>query len=222
MMEVNMHRRSFLLGSAAAAAGLSAPFLLAGKAAAITSPEAAKYFSGTITDNGVTFRATNFKTVDPRWQRQMVKYFSDEPQGTVVIDTNHHYMYWIWENNTAIRYGVGVGREGFKWYGRANVADKQRWPTWTPPKEMHERVAGLPDMMEGGANNPLGARALYLHNKSGDTGYRLHGTAEPWSIGSDVSSGCIRMFNEDIIDLYRRVPVGTSVLVLEHISEKAG
>jgi lipoprotein-anchoring transpeptidase ErfK/SrfK len=83
-------------------------------------------------------------------------------------------------------------------------------------------VAGLPDMMEGGANNPLGARALYLHNKSGDTGYRLHGTAEPWSIGSDVSSGCIRMFNEDIIDLYRRVPVGTSVLVLEHISEKAG
>ena len=211
-----MNRRMFLGGAVAVAA-----FAQPGLRIAAAQSNASRYFKGSTTDGGYIYPNTNFDAIDDRWKRQMVKYFSDEPQGTVVIDTNNHYMYWIWENNTAIRYGVGVGREGFQWFGRANVARKQRWPTWTPPKEMHARQPGLPQMMEGGPNNPMGARGLYLHNDKGDTGYRLHGTAEPWSIGSDVSSGCIRMFNEDIIDLYRRVPVGTSVLVLEHISDRA-
>jgi lipoprotein-anchoring transpeptidase ErfK/SrfK len=215
-----MKRRSFILGAAAATAGAGAHLAIGGKASAQSS--ASKYFRGASLDGEHNYRNTNFKEIDQRWHRQMVKYFSDEPEGTVVIDTRHHYMYWIWENNTAIRYGVGVGREGFQWFGRAHVARKARWPRWVPPEEMKKRQPNLPDSMDGGPNNPLGARALYLHKSNGsDTGYRLHGTAEPWSIGSDVSSGCIRMFNEDIIDLYRRVPVGTSVLVLEHISDRA-
>lgn len=212
-----MNRRNFISQGAAFGA------LVAGSGFAIVPSYAqsrAKYFSGTVTDHGFQFRRTNFEAIQPRWRRQMVKYFSKEPQGTVVVDTRSHYLYWIWENNTAIRYGVGVGREGFQWFGRANVARKKRWPRWVPPEEMKKRQPTLPDMMEGGPDNPLGPRALYLHNGKGDTGYRLHGTTAPWSIGSDASSGCIRMFNEDAIDLYRRCPVGTAVLVLEHIADR--
>jgi lipoprotein-anchoring transpeptidase ErfK/SrfK len=197
---------------------MTTSFVWSGKAAAQSQ---GKYFKGVKSDNGFTFRTTNFSAVDRRWKRQMVKYFSDEPEGTVVVDTRNHFLYWIWENNTAMRYGVGVGREGFQWFGRANIARRARWPRWVPPAEMRKRQPELPESMEGGPNNPLGARALYLHGKGGDTGYRLHGTAAPWSIGSDVSSGCIRMFNEDVIDLYRRAPNGTAVLVLEHISDRA-
>lgn len=216
-----MKRRSFILGAAAATTSLSAPFILSGNAAAQGSAPS-KYFRGTSVDGEHTYRNTNFSSINKRWHRQMVKYFSDEPVGTIVVDTKNHYMYYIWENNTAIRYGVGVGREGFKWYGRAYVAGKKRWPRWVPPPEMKKRKPDLPDKVEGGPHNPLGARALYLHKKGGgDTGYRLHGSVEPWSIGGDVSSGCIRMINEDVMDLYRRVPVGTAVLVLEHISDRA-
>lgn len=219
MVEVDMDRRGFIAGAAAVTVGIAAPFVWTGGAAAQSK---GKYFKGVTSDNGYNFKSTNFSAVDPRWRRQMVKYFSAEPEGTVVIDTRHHYLYWIWENNTALRYGVGVGREGFQWFGRANVARKARWPKWTPPKEMRERQPELPEFMEGGPGNPLGPRALYLHSTSGgDTGYRLHGTTAPWSIGTDASSGCIRMFNEDAIDLYRRCPVGTAVLVLEHISDRA-
>jgi lipoprotein-anchoring transpeptidase ErfK/SrfK len=213
-----MHRRNFLSGAAAVVGGMACPAL------SIRSAEAqstARFFSGVTHDGGYDFRTTNFDSIDERWRRQMVKYYSDEPVGTIVVDTRHHYLYWIWENRTAIRYGVGVGREGFQWFGRANVADKKRWPVWVPPEEMKQRQPELPDKMVGGPNNPLGPRALYLHNQSGDTGYRLHGTTQPWSIGRDVSSGCIRMFNEDVIDLYRRCPVGTAALVLEHIAERA-
>lgn len=214
-----MKRRSLLKGAAVAAAGLSMPSIIVNRSMAQSS----KYFKGATADGDHRYPNTNFTSIDPRWHRQMVKYFSDEPEGTVVVDTRNHYLYWIWENNTAMRYGVGVGREGFQWFGRANVARKARWPRWVPPEAMKQRQPGLPDSMDGGPNNPLGARALYLHGKGGgDTGYRLHGTAEPWSIGSDVSSGCIRMFNEDVIDLYRRAPIGTAVLVLEHISDRAG
>jgi lipoprotein-anchoring transpeptidase ErfK/SrfK len=153
----------------------------------------------------------------------MVKYFSDEPPGTVVVDTNNHFLYWVWENNTALRYGVGVGREGFQWFGRARIDRKALWPRWVPPPEMLKRQPDLPRMVEGGAaNNPLGPRALYLYRDGSDLGYRLHGTLEPWSIGHDVSSGCVRMFPEDIVDLYQRCPKGTGVLVLEHLGEKAG
>jgi lipoprotein-anchoring transpeptidase ErfK/SrfK len=212
-----MDRRNFMKSSIAAAGAIALP---AGWKSTVLAQSKKSFFAGSVSDGGHNFRLTNLNAIDQRWRRQMVKYFSSEPQGTVVIDSGHHYLYMIWENNTAIRYGVGVGREGFKWYGRANVARRARWPRWVPPEEMKKRQPTLPDLMKGGPNNPLGARALYLHNKSGDTGYRLHGTTKPWSIGTDASSGCIRMLNEDVIDLYRRCPIGTAVLVLEHIAER--
>jgi len=179
----------------------------------------ARYFKGRQPDNGFVYRKTNFEAVDPVWHRQVVQYYSSEPVGTVVVDTRHHFLYVIYENETALRYGVGVGREGFKWFGRARIDRRAIWPRWTPPPEMRVRQPELPQFVEGGAaDNPLGPRALYLYDSGRDTGYRLHGTLEPWSIGKDVSSGCIRMFPEDIIDLYQRLPNGTAVLVLEHIA----
>ncbi len=210
-------RRTFLGGVAAVAGTLALP------QAAQASAAANAYFNGYERDNGFQYRRTNLNRIDPVWRRQMVKYFSEEPPGTVVVDTQNHFLYWVWENNTALRYGVGVGREGFKWYGRARIDRKALWPRWVPPPEMLKRQPELPRKVEGGApNNPLGPRALYLYNNGRDTGYRLHGTLEPWSIGHDVSSGCIRMLPEDIIDLYQRCPKGTGVLVLEHLGASAG
>ena len=210
-MELN--RRELMLGALAVAATGSG----------LVSAEAAKtsWFAGTAVDNGVTFKLTNFAAVDKKWHKQMVKYKSSEPPGTVVVDTRHHFLYLTIENQTAIRYGVGVGREGFQWFGRANVDRKSLWPKWTPPPEMLLRQPDLPAFVDGGApTNPLGPRALYLHRDGADTGYRLHGTLEPGSIGRDVSSGCIRMFPEHVIDLYQRCPIGTAVLVLEHIADR--
>lgn len=184
---------------------------------------ASKWFAGTAEDNGFTYRQTNFSVIKPHWRRQIVKYFSEEPAGTVVVDTRNHYLYWVWENNTALRYGVGVGKEGFQWFGRATIDRKALWPRWVPPPEMIQRRPDLPRLVEGGAaDNPLGPRALYLYRDGSDLGYRLHGTLEPWSIGNDVSSGCIRMFPEDVIDLYQRCPIGTKVLVLEHLGSAGG
>ncbi|MER2634795.1 MAG: L,D-transpeptidase [Rhizobiaceae bacterium] len=207
-------RRDFLLGGmAAGAAGLCPGLSLA---------QSASYFAGTRTDNGVTFRATNFARIDKRWHRQVVKFKSTEPEGTVVVDTRNHFLYLIMENKTAIRYGVSVGKEGFKWFGRASIDRKALWPKWTPPPEMRQRHPELPLSVEGGSpKNPLGARALYLHGTGGDTGYRFHGTVAPWSIGTDASSGCIRMFNEDVIDLYQRCPIGTAAYVIQHLADQA-
>ncbi|MBO6757978.1 MAG: L,D-transpeptidase [Roseibium sp.] len=214
---MSISRRSFLAGSAA-----SAGLALTG-VPAFGNTAANAYFNGYVADNGFRYRSTNFKKIDPVWHRQMVKYFSPERPGTVVVDTRNHFLYVIWENNTALRYGVGVGREGFKWYGRARIDRKALWPRWVPPPEMLKRQPDLPRLVEGGAaNNPLGPRALYLYRDGADTGYRLHSTLEPWSIGRDVSSGCIRMFPEDVIDLYQRCPKGTQVLVLEHLGANAG
>ena len=169
-------RRRFLATAATLAAGatgtLSMPFIWTGEARAQNN----KYIAGMGNDGGNQYLATNFDAIDPKWRRQMVQYFSDEPEGTVVVDTRHHYLYWIWENNTAIRYGVGVGKEGFQWFGRSRVAKKTRWPRWVPPKEMRERHPELPEFMDAGPKNPLGPRALYLFNDQGDTGYRMHGT----------------------------------------------
>ncbi len=214
-MEVDRRR---VLGLAAAAAGtLLMPRM------AVANAAANAYFNGYQEDNGFRYRRTNFNRIDPVWHRQMVKYFSPEPPGTVVVDTRNHFLYWIWENNTALRYGVGVGREGFQWFGRARIDRKALWPRWVPPPEMVKRQPDLPALVEGGAeNNPLGPRAMYLYRDGSDLGYRLHGTLEPWSIGRDVSSGCIRMFPEDIVDLYQRCPKGTGVLVLEHLEANAG
>ncbi|MEP3275204.1 MAG: L,D-transpeptidase [Stappiaceae bacterium] len=187
------------------------------------SATASAYFTGAKEDNGFAYRATNFQKIHPNWHRQMVKYFSPEPPGTLVVDTRNHFLYIIWGNDTALRYGVGVGREGFKWYGTAQIDRKALWPRWVPPPEMLKRQPDLPKLVKGGSpKNPLGPRALYLYHNGQDTGYRLHGTLEPWSIGNDVSSGCIRMFPEDVIDLYQRAPIGTKVLVLEHIGSSAG
>ena len=180
-----------------------------------TLAAASSFFDGTAVDNGVTYRSTNFAKIDKKWHRQVVKYFSSEPIGTVVVDTRHHFLYLIMENKTAIRYGVGVGREGFKWFGRATIDAKSLWPRWTPPPEMRKRHPELPEFVAGGSpKNPLGPRAMYLHRDGVDTGYRFHGTLEPWSIGKDASSGCIRMTNDDVVDLFSRVDTGTKVVVL--------
>jgi len=134
-----LNRRRFLQTAGTLAAGitgtLATPFIWTGEARAQNN----KYIAGMGNDGVNQYLATNFEAIDPKWRRQMVEYFSDEPEGTVVVDTRHHYLYWIWENNTAIRYGVGVGKEGFQWFGRSRVAKKTRWPRWVPPKEMVER-----------------------------------------------------------------------------------
>ena len=148
--------------------------------------------------------------VDPKFLRQRVDYRGTEEPGTVVIDTPQHFLYLVEPGGKAMRYGIGVGRPGFTWSGVHAVSSKKEWPDWVPPKEMLERQPYLPHRMAGGPNNPLGARALYL----GSTLYRIHGSNEPWTIGKNVSSGCIRMRNSDVIDLYERVKVGTKVVVL--------
>jgi lipoprotein-anchoring transpeptidase ErfK/SrfK len=148
--------------------------------------------------------------MDPRYVRQVVPYAGSEPPGTVIINTQERMLYLVQGSGRAIRYGIGVGRPGFTWSGEHRISQKREWPDWTPPDEMLRRRPDLPRHMEGGPENPLGARALYL----GSTLYRIHGSNEPWTIGTQVSSGCIRMRNEDVIDLYERVKIGTKVMVL--------
>ena len=150
------------------------------------------------------------KELPARFRRQMVDYQTREPAGTIVIDTPNTYLYFVLGGGKAVRYGIGVGREGFTWSGREKVSRMSEWPDWHPPKEMIDRQPYLPRFMAGGESNPLGARALYL----GNTLYRIHGTNQPSTIGSFVSSGCIRLANADIEDLYGRVTVGTHVVVL--------
>ncbi len=161
--------------------------------------------------------ATDISEVDPRFLRREVAYYGREEPGTIVVDTTARYLYLVREGGRAIRYGIGVGKEGLAWSGRARVGRKTEWPRWTPTASMirrdPERNAPWAGGMEGGLDNPLGARALYLYAGGRDTMYRIHGTTEPWSIGQSVSSGCIRMFNQDVIDLYNRVPVGSTVVV---------
>jgi lipoprotein-anchoring transpeptidase ErfK/SrfK len=163
--------------------------------------------------------ATDISEVDPRFLRREVAYYGREEPGTIVVDTASRYLYLVREGGRAIRYGIGVGKEGLAWGGRARVGRKAEWPRWTPTAAMirrePERNARWAGGMEGGLDNPLGARALYLYDGGRDTMYRIHGTTEPWSIGQSVSSGCIRLFNQDIIDLYSRVPVGSPVVVLQ-------
>ncbi|MGY3146913.1 lipoprotein-anchoring transpeptidase ErfK/SrfK [Bradyrhizobium sp. USDA 3397] len=147
---------------------------------------------------------------DPKFEKQLVDYSGKESPGTIVVDTPNKFLYLVEGNGRALRYGIGVGRPGFTWSGVKSITAKREWPDWTPPAEMLARRPDLPRHMEGGPENPLGARAMYL----GSTLYRIHGSNEPWTIGTNVSSGCIRMRNEDVIDLYGRVNVGTKVVVL--------
>ncbi len=167
--------------------------------------------------------ALRLSDVDPLYLRKSIYYPTDEAPGTIVIDPQHHFLYFVEGGGRAIRYGVGVGRTGFGWSGVATIHNKQEWPDWYPPKEMIQRQPEIRRVMSelqsglgmpGGPRNPLGARALYLWQGNKDTLYRIHGTVEPWTIGKSVSSGCIRMINQDVIDLYERAPVGAKVIVL--------
>ena len=150
------------------------------------------------------------KELPPNLRRQTVEYFTKEPAGTIIIDTPNTYLYLVLGHNQAMRYGIGVGREGFTWAGKEKISRRAEWPDWFPPSEMIERQPYLPRFMAGGESNPLGARALYI----GQTLYRIHGTNQPSTIGTFVSSGCIRLVNSDIEDLYERVKVGTKIVVL--------
>jgi lipoprotein-anchoring transpeptidase ErfK/SrfK len=176
--------------------------------------------------------AVKLSSIRPEFVRRTVDYNGPEEAGTVVIDPQAHHLYFVQGDGTAIRYGVGVGRQGFGWAGEATVHDKQRWPDWYPPKEMLDRQPELAAKMQqlqsgtgmpGGPGNPLGARAMYLWQGNKDTLFRMHGTTEPWTIGRSVSSGCIRMINQDAIDLYDRVGVGARVIVLgSRLRQKPG
>jgi lipoprotein-anchoring transpeptidase ErfK/SrfK len=167
--------------------------------------------------------AVPLSEVDPNYLRREVAYPSNEPPGTIIIDPQSRFLYLVQGGGRAMRYGVGVGREGFGWSGVATIRDKQAWPDWYPPKEMVQRQPELRRQLSqlrsglgvaGGPGNPLGARAMYLWQGNKDTLFRIHGTNEPETIGRSVSSGCIRMLNQDVIDLYQRTPVGAKVVVL--------
>jgi lipoprotein-anchoring transpeptidase ErfK/SrfK len=147
---------------------------------------------------------------DPKYEKQLVDYHGKESAGTIIVDTPNKFLFLVQGDGKALRYGIGVGRPGFIWSGVKQISAKKEWPDWTPPAEMLVRRPDLPRHMEGGPQNPLGARAMYL----GSSLYRIHGSNEPWTIGTNVSSGCIRMRNEDVIDLYGRVNVGARVVVI--------
>ena len=158
------------------------------------------------------------KKPKPEFMRKKVRLETRERPGTIIINTNTKYLYFVEGNNRATRYGVGVGRDGFGWGGEGKIGRKAEWPDWRPPATMIRREAAkgrkIPHFVEGGINNPLGARAMYLYKGGRDTIYRIHGTNQPWTIGLNMSSGCIRMMNKDVEHLYSRAPVGTKVIVV--------
>ncbi len=199
---------------------IAASLTLAAALAGCTSDGTFKMFSsdyGARADAGYQLPAVPIYKVDKKYHRQVVRYETDEKPGTIIVDTANKFLYFVLPEGKAVRYGIGVGREGFEWRGTARVAMKREWPTWTPPSAMIGRQPELAKWRGGmppGLTNPLGARALYLFNKGGDSGYRLHGTPEWFSIGKAMSSGCIRLMNQDIIDLYDRADTGAKVIVL--------
>jgi lipoprotein-anchoring transpeptidase ErfK/SrfK len=165
--------------------------------------------SGSVYNNVKYNFGSNTWKMDSKYLPAEVSYSSSEKPGTVIISTRKKYLYVVQEGGKAKRFGIGVGRRGFRWSGEEKISRKAEWPAWHPPAEMREREPNLPERMEGGEDNPLGARALYL----GNTLYRIHGTHQPWTIGESVSSGCIRLRNEDVISLYDMIKVGTKVIV---------
>jgi len=186
---MSLTRRGFILGATAAgAAGF------AREADAYTthfSSTAMKYFAGIGTDNGYQYRLTNWKKIKDQWRRQLVQYQSTEPIGSVVVDTSNHFLYVVFENQTALRYGVGVGRDGFRWYGRARIDRKALWPRWVPPPEMRKRQPNIPDYVDGGIDNPLGPRAMYLYRDKTDLGYRLRSSpGRSARMSLPAASGC--------------------------------
>ena len=175
---------------------------------------------GAFNDEGRTLPAIPYSRIDPRFLRQEVSYQTAEAPGTIVVDTKQHYLYLVQPDGKAIRYGVGLGKEGFAWSGRGTIQWKAKWPRWTPPADMVARQPELRQFAaaEGGANpglnNPLGARALYIFKDGKDTLYRVHGTPDWQSVGRATSSGCVRMLNQDVIDLYDRVPASAPIVVI--------
>jgi lipoprotein-anchoring transpeptidase ErfK/SrfK len=194
-------------GAAAAAPLQLFPFIVEPQAA--YAPPAAQ--SAPSEDQGATAE------LPARLKRQIVSYPTREAPGTIIIDTPNTYLYYVLGGGQAIRYGIGVGRDGFTWSGVQSITKKAEWPDWTPPPEMIARQPYLPRQMAGGPGNPLGARAMYL----GGTVYRIHGTNAPQTIGTHISSGCIRLTNQDVSDLYSRVNVGTKVIVLPMADRRA-
>jgi lipoprotein-anchoring transpeptidase ErfK/SrfK len=173
------------------------------------TPEEWRRSAPTIEDRAPGVAPAPGEDMDPAYRRQPVFYRTIEVPGTIIIDTSDRFLYLIQPNNIALRYGIGVGRDGFQWQGLLRISRKAEWPDWTPPPEMIQRQPYLPRFMAGGPGNPMGARALYL----GNTIYRIHGTNAPTTIGHAVSSGCFRLVNDEVADLYARVPVGTKVIV---------
>lgn len=220
---ISLSRRSFLVGSASLA-GLAVSGCVSNTSAPEPLPlsQDPAYLSmyRAMPEEQFPLPAINLNKVPDRFYRQQVDYPTSERVGTLVVDTSNFYLYLVQENGKAMRYGVGLGRAGFEWSGRARIARKSAWPKWTPPDEMIEREPELEKWswrnggMPPGPENPLGARALYIFQGNKDTLYRLHGTAEYWTIGTPVSSGCVRLMNQDIIDLHGRVPVGSPIVVL--------
>jgi lipoprotein-anchoring transpeptidase ErfK/SrfK len=206
-----------LLLPAALAGCVSDPDIMPQAAAATyVAPSDPRY--GAVPDGAYTVAAVAAGDLKASYMRQLVDDPTGQPPGTVVVDPQHRFLYLVQEGGKALRYGVGVGKAGMAWSGTADVASKREWPHWTPTNDMigrePEKYTKWAKGMDGGPANPLGARALYLFKNGKDTLYRIHGTNEPWSIGEAMSSGCIRMMNQDVIDLYRRVPTGTKVVVL--------
>ncbi|KZL17810.1 putative L,D-transpeptidase YbiS precursor [Pseudovibrio axinellae] len=215
----SLSRRSFIIGTAAVAlAGCQTTGTPQRKV--VSDLRQDPYYQalyGPLPNEDYPVPAVNLNEIsDGRYLRQVVSYTGPEAGGTIVVDPANRFLYLVRGDGTAVRYGVGVGRSGFGWNGSAVIQYKRQWPTWTPPAEMIARQPELESFRRGmapGIENPLGARALYLFQNGNDTLYRLHGTNEHWSIGKNVSSGCIRLLNQDVIDLYNRVPNGSPVVV---------
>ena len=211
-------RRGFLAGGVSLAV-LTLAGCATSRRLVIDQPQFSEYYLqmyGPLPNEKFPVPAIDLTKLDPNMFRTQVPDPTGEMPGTIVVNTTERHLYLVLEGGQAIRYGVGIGREGFAWSGRAQVGRKAEWPTWTPPPEMQERQPETREFangMPGGLTNPLGARALYIYKDGRDTIYRLHGTLEVWSIGGAVSSGCVRLLFHDIIDLYNRAPVGTPIVV---------
>jgi len=201
---MNFTRRNMI------AAGLAAFLPLPAPVAGASNRE---WIVGTIPDTPYDIDLINMGLVPEEYHRQVVTFQGQEPAGSLVIDAAKRHLYFVFVNGKALRFGTSVGREGASWHGTAVVGRKTKWPAWTPTANMRKKNPQLPVRMEGGPKNPLGARALYLYKDGKDTLYRIHGTNDPTSIGKSASSGCIRMFNESIFELFAEIPVGTRVVV---------
>ena len=183
--------------------------LLAALAGWFTTPQAFAQANRSGDDQPGLIANADDEQLDPKWQKTVVFYRTNEAPGTIIVQSDQRYLYVVQPGGRALRYGIGVGRDGFRWQGLVKITQKKEWPDWTPPDEMIARQPYLPRWMAGGPGNPLGARAMYL----GNTVYRIHGTNQPQTIGTAVSSGCFRLTNPDVSDLYDRIPVGTKVII---------